>query len=104
MILPTFYEGERAVQQRVGPDVRELLEQLGPRVIRDAVPEQSREFLAQLSFVIAGTVHHTGQPWALAEDVIEEIRAKQLGKEQSKALIASKRSGHKHASELRVSP
>ena len=62
MSPPTFHEGERAVQQRVGPDIRERLEQLGPRVIRDAMPEQHRESFAQLPFVIPGTVHHTGQP------------------------------------------
>ena len=45
MSLPTFHKGERAVQQRVDPDIRERLEQLGPRVIRDAKPEQHREFL-----------------------------------------------------------
>ena len=40
MSLPTFHKGERAVQQRVGPDVRERLEQLGPRVIRNAMLEK----------------------------------------------------------------
>lgn len=75
----------------MGPDIRERLEQLGPRAIRDAMPEQHREFLRS-------------QPWAIAEDVIEEIQAMQLGKVQSKALSASMRRGHKHASELRVSP
>ena len=38
MSLPTFREGERAVQRRVGPDIRERLEQLGSRVIHDAMP------------------------------------------------------------------
>ena len=40
------------------------------------MPEQHREFFAQLPFVIAGTVDHTGQPWDFAEDVFEEIQAK----------------------------
>ncbi len=62
MSFPIFHEGERAVQQRVG--VRERLEQLGPRVIRDFMPDQHREFFAQLPFVIAGTVDAAGQPWA----------------------------------------
>lgn len=43
--------------------------------------------------MIAGTVDHAGQPLALAEDVIEEIQAKQLCREQSKALIAPKMRG-----------
>ena len=62
MSAATFHEGERAVQERVG--VRERLEQLGPRVIRDFMPDQHREFFEQLPFVIAGTVDGSGQPWA----------------------------------------
>ncbi|MGH8848225.1 MAG: pyridoxamine 5'-phosphate oxidase family protein, partial [Polaromonas sp.] len=62
MSAATFHEGERAVQERVG--VRERLEQLGPRVIRDFMPDQHREFFGQLPFVIAGTVDGSGQPWA----------------------------------------
>lgn len=58
----TFHEGERAVQERVG--VRDRLAQLGPRVIRDFMPDQHREFFGQLPFVIAGTVDSNGQPWA----------------------------------------
>ncbi len=60
----TWHEGERAVQERVG--VRERLEQLGQRVIRDFMPDQHRDFFAQLPFVIAGSVDNTGQPWASA--------------------------------------
>ena len=55
-------------------------------------PSTPRIF-ALFSFPIAGTVDYTGQPWALAEDVIEGIQAKQLGKEQSKALNAPKMRG-----------
>ncbi|WP_332778107.1 pyridoxamine 5'-phosphate oxidase family protein [Polaromonas sp.] len=62
MSSATFHEGERAVQERVG--VRDRLAQLGPRVIRDFMPEQHREFFGQLPFVIAGTVDDAGQPWA----------------------------------------
>ena len=61
---PTFHEGERAVQARVGEAVRERLAQMGPRVIRDFMPDQHREFFAQLPFVIVGTVDAAGQPWA----------------------------------------
>ncbi|MDB5929400.1 MAG: pyridoxamine 5-phosphate oxidase-related, FMN-binding protein [Polaromonas sp.] len=62
MTSPTFHEGERAVQQRVG--VAERMAQVGPRVIRDFMPEQHRDFFAQLPFVVAGTVDDGGQPWA----------------------------------------
>ena len=64
MSTPTFHEGERAVQARVGDAVRERLAQLGPRVIRDFMPDQHREFFAQLPFVIVGTADADGQPWA----------------------------------------
>lgn len=59
---PSFHEGECAVQERVG--VREKLAVLGPRVIRDFMPEQHREFFSQLPFVIVGSVDDHGQPWA----------------------------------------
>lgn len=64
MTPPTFHEGERAVQSRVGAAVRERMEQIGPRVIRDFMPDQHREFFEQLPFVVAGTVDDAGQPWA----------------------------------------
>jgi len=57
-----FHPGERAVQRRMGVDQR--LAEIGPRVIRDHLPEQHRQFFAQLPFLIAGTVDDTGQPWA----------------------------------------
>ncbi len=63
-VADTFHEGERAVQARVGAVVRERLAQMGPRVIRDFMPDQHREFFQQLPFVLAGTVDAAGQPWA----------------------------------------
>ena len=62
MTAPTFHAGERAVQQRVG--VAGRMADLGPRVIRYFMPDQHREFFAQLPFVIAGTTDAAGQPWA----------------------------------------
>lgn len=64
MTSQTFHEGERAVQERVGPGIREKLAEIGPRVIRDFMPDQHREFFGQLPFVAAGTVDAKGQPWA----------------------------------------
>lgn len=58
----TFHEGELALQQRAGSRAR--LAEAGPRVIRDYMPEQHREFFAQLPFLLAGTVDAQGQPWA----------------------------------------
>jgi len=64
MNAPAFHEGERAAQARVGAAVRERMAEIGPRVIRDFMPDQHREFFEQLPFVIAGTVDADGQPWA----------------------------------------
>lgn len=57
-----FHEGELAVQERAG--VREWIEELGPRVIHDYMPEQHRAFFMQLPLVTAGAVDAHGQPWA----------------------------------------
>ena len=62
MTAPTFHAGERAVQQRVG--VAGRMADLGPRVIRDFMPDQHRDFFEQLPFVIVGTTDAAGQPWA----------------------------------------
>jgi uncharacterized protein len=62
MNAPVFHAGERAVQTRAGVEGR--MAQLGPRVIRDFMPDQHREFFAQLPFLIVGTVDSAGQPWA----------------------------------------
>jgi uncharacterized protein len=59
---PTFHEGELALQELTG--VRERLAQAGPRVIRDHMPDQHRDFFAQLPFLVAGTLDAQGQPWA----------------------------------------
>ena len=58
----TFHEGEVALQERAGS--RAKLAEIGPRVIRDHMPDQHREFFAQLPFVLVGTVDAQGQPWA----------------------------------------
>lgn len=59
---PAFHEGECAAQQRIG--VREKMNVVGQHAIRDFMPDQHREFFAQLPFVIVGTVDGAGQPWA----------------------------------------
>lgn len=58
----TFHEGELAWQERAGSRAR--LAEAGPRVIRDYMPDQHREFFAQLPFLLAGTLDAQGQPWA----------------------------------------
>jgi predicted pyridoxine 5'-phosphate oxidase superfamily flavin-nucleotide-binding protein len=57
-----YHEGEQAVQTRAG--VRERAEQMGRRMIRALMPEQHRQFLEQLPFVLVGSVDHEGAPWA----------------------------------------
>ncbi len=60
----TFHEGEQAVQRRVGAAVHERLAEIGPQVIRGFMPDQHRDFFAQLPFVVVGSVDAGGQPWA----------------------------------------
>lgn len=57
-----FHRGERAIQKRVG--VADKLEVVGRKVIRNLMPDQHREFFAQLPFVIIGSVDPKGQPRA----------------------------------------
>jgi len=40
------------------------MDKQGRRVIREYLPDQFRQFFAQLPYVIVGTVDPTGHPWA----------------------------------------
>jgi uncharacterized protein len=57
-----FHAGELAIQARLG--VQAQIDQQGRRIIREFLPEQHRQFFAQLPYVIVGTVEETGNPWA----------------------------------------
>jgi uncharacterized protein len=57
-----FHEGERAIQERLG--MRERIESIGHRVIRDHMPAQHRELFEKLPLLLLGTLGHDGQPWA----------------------------------------
>lgn len=57
-----FHAGELALQQRAGS--LEYLAEIGPKVVRSAMPEQHRSFYAQLPFIVVGSVGADGQPWA----------------------------------------
>ena len=61
-IASPFHKGERMAQERVG--VRDKVEKVGRRVIQDHLPDQHREFYAELPFVLLGTVDGAGRPWA----------------------------------------
>jgi predicted pyridoxine 5'-phosphate oxidase superfamily flavin-nucleotide-binding protein len=58
----TWHEGERALQSRAG--IGERMAEIGPRVVRDHMPDQHRSFFAQLPFVIAGSLDAERRPWA----------------------------------------
>ena len=57
-----FHEGELAVQQRLG--IAERMLGIGQRVVRTFMPEQHRQFYAQLPFVMVGSVDDQQRPWA----------------------------------------
>ena len=57
-----FHSGEREIQERLG--VRERIEALGRRVIRDHMPDQHRDFYNQLPLLLTGTIDKAGRPWA----------------------------------------
>jgi predicted pyridoxine 5'-phosphate oxidase superfamily flavin-nucleotide-binding protein len=57
-----FHPGELAMQERLG--VREKMDRMGRRFIRDYMPAQHRDFYQQLPFMFTGLVDDDGQPWA----------------------------------------
>ena len=57
-----WHEGEVALQRSAG--VAERMADVGRRVIRDYMPDQHRDFFAQLPFVVLGSVDAQGDVWA----------------------------------------
>jgi uncharacterized protein len=57
-----FHAGELAIQARLG--AQERMDKQGRRVIREFMPEQHRQFFAQLPYLIVGTVDASANPWA----------------------------------------
>lgn len=57
-----WHAGERALQVRAG--VAQRMQEVGPRVLRDFMPEQHREFFSLLPWLLAGALDGEGQPWA----------------------------------------
>src|SRR3954464_4649998 len=62
MIAQTWHEGERAAQTRAG--TAEHMAQIGPKVVRDFMPDQHRQFFEQLPFVVVGSLDQEQRPWA----------------------------------------
>jgi len=58
----TWHAGEVAMQRAAGVDER--LAELGPRVLRDHMPEQHREFFEQLPLLFVGSLDAQQRPWA----------------------------------------
>ncbi|AMR66890.1 pyridoxamine 5'-phosphate oxidase family protein [Aquipseudomonas alcaligenes] len=57
-----FHPGEQQIQSRLG--MRDKLEDIGRRMIRDHMPEQHREFFALLPWLLVGSRDADGQPQA----------------------------------------
>jgi hypothetical protein len=57
-----FHSGEQAIQSRVGS--RDRIEESGRRLIRNYMPDQHRQFFAQLPLFFVATVDVQGRPWA----------------------------------------
>jgi uncharacterized protein len=57
-----FHRGEQAIQRRLG--VREKIEDFGRRGIRDFMPDQHRQFFAQLPMFLIGSADGQQRPWA----------------------------------------
>ncbi|WP_076998690.1 pyridoxamine 5'-phosphate oxidase family protein [Variovorax sp. KK3] len=62
MHAAAWHEGERLLQARAG--VAERMAEIGPRVLRDYMPDQHRSFFAQLPFLVTGSLDGEGRPWA----------------------------------------
>ncbi|MBF6025415.1 pyridoxamine 5'-phosphate oxidase family protein [Lysobacter niastensis] len=57
-----WHRGEREIHDRLG--VSERMEVIGPKVIRDFMPDQHRELFTKLPDIFVGAVDGDGQPWA----------------------------------------
>ncbi|WP_374582885.1 pyridoxamine 5'-phosphate oxidase family protein [Pseudoduganella sp.] len=57
-----WHAGEIALQDTLGVAAR--MDEIGRKVIRNYMPDQHREFFAQLPFAVFGTVDGAGRPWA----------------------------------------
>lgn len=62
MSTSPFHLGERTIQSKLG--VREQVESIGARVIREAMPAQHRALYSQLPMVLIGALDDAGSMWA----------------------------------------
>lgn len=61
-ITSTWHAGERAAQTRAG--TAEHMAVIGPKVVRDFMPDQHRAFFEQLPFLVVGSLDSEQRPWA----------------------------------------
>ncbi|TEW52655.1 pyridoxamine 5'-phosphate oxidase family protein [Psychromonas algicola] len=59
---PSWHEGELTIQKRVG--TAERMAQIGPKFIREFMPEQHREYFQNLCMLFIGFTDHYSQPRA----------------------------------------
>lgn len=57
-----FHDGELSLQDRFG--TREKVARFASRAVRDTMPDEHRDFFAQLPFLMVGATDAAGQPWA----------------------------------------
>jgi predicted pyridoxine 5'-phosphate oxidase superfamily flavin-nucleotide-binding protein len=57
-----WHAGEIALQATIG--AVERMDEIGRKVIRNYMPDQHRDFFAQLPFAVFGSVDAEGRPWA----------------------------------------
>jgi predicted pyridoxine 5'-phosphate oxidase superfamily flavin-nucleotide-binding protein len=57
-----WHDGEVAAQTRAGTAGH--MAQIGPKVVRDFMPDQHRQFFEQLPFVVVGSLDAEQRPWA----------------------------------------
>jgi predicted pyridoxine 5'-phosphate oxidase superfamily flavin-nucleotide-binding protein len=62
MNAPAWHAGERELHRRQG--IADRMAEVGARALRDHMPEQHRQFFAELPVVYTGVVDREGQPWA----------------------------------------
>jgi len=60
-IQEAFHPGEQLLQERLG--VRARMNELGPKVIRDHMPEQHRELFEKLPILMIGALDKESRPW-----------------------------------------
>jgi len=62
MNAATWHDGEVAAQIHAG--TAEHMAQIGPKVVRDFMPDQHRQFFEQLPFIVVGSLDGEQNPWA----------------------------------------